>query len=767
MLKQGLNIQTPFILKLSFEAIIEKLEKTALTSPGEEATQTKKLLKEIAQYPELRSGITESWEMIKTEDLVRRLLVGYFPPELTQNEIKAVCIPFVSTIFNLSGRFKKILAEAGQEFDFSIRDLDEHQFYVLSCCIILNEIYGTRLDFGKPMFYDIPTSNGVIRHYRILYNADFLNIYPTENSISLTEDDIDLLTNNYDDLALWKSKFPPNSWILHGFAIMTLYDATVENAVSIFKEKLIDLNAEGFQESMSSIFQSIFRIPDLKIGYTIFNQEENKFNRTSLGGTMKSFIVPNGEDPSADFLCANSYQSLIKDKNYFAISDTSDYLSSNPDSPLANHFLEQGINSFILAPIVKNQIVLGVLEVVSPRTKELNSITAHKLEVVMPFLTDKIDRLMVEIENEIQAFIQDHFTTLHQSVNWKFRLQAKKYLSGLRLQNEQHLEEVVFTNVYPLYGQVDVKGSSETRNLSVQKDLELQLKATVQLLKLIHNLNLGINFEEEINQVNEFILELDKPFQADTEHYINEYLGKNIDQKIRAIQVEEPRTEIQRYFSDQDEETGLFHTYRRKYEKTISKINQKMADVLDNRQEMAQEIFPHYYERFKSDGVEHNLYIGSSIAPQMDFDISKLNKLRFWQLKTICEMENAHQKLLPNLPYPLEVTSLILVFTGTISIRFRMDEKRFDVDGSYNARFEIVKKRIDKACIKNTTERITESGKVTIVYSSPAEQIAYLAYIEELKTESYLTGKIENFEIEDLQGVSGLKGLRVKILRKT
>jgi hypothetical protein len=33
-----------------------------------------------------------------------------------------------------------------------------------------------------------------------------------------------------------------------------------------------------------------------------------------------------------------------------------------------------------------------------------------------------------------------------------------------------------------------------------------------------------------------------------------------------------------------------------------------------------------------------------------------------------------------------------------------MDEKRFDVDGTYNARYEVVKKRIDKNNIKERKE---------------------------------------------------------------
>jgi hypothetical protein len=51
-----------------------------------------------------------------------------------------------------------------------------------------------------------------------------------------------------------------------------------------------------------------------------------------------------------------------------------------------------------------------------------------------------------------------------------------------------------------------------------------------------------------------------------------------------------------------------------------------------------------------------------------------------------------------------------------------MDEKRFDVDGAYNSRYEVIKKRIDKAYIKNTTERITQPGKICIVYSSNEDE---------------------------------------------
>ena len=55
-----------------------------------------------------------------------------------------------------------------------------------------------------------------------------------------------------------------------------------------------------------------------------------------------------------------------------------------------------------------------------------------------------------------------------------------------------------------------------------------------------------------------------------------------------------------------------------------------------------------------------------------------------------------------------------------------MDQKQFDVDGAYNVRYEIVKKRIDKSYIKGTTERLTQAGKIAIVYSNDSDATEYL-----------------------------------------
>src|SRR5690606_4619577 len=129
-----------------------------------------------------------------------------------------------------------------------------------------------------------------------------------------------------------------------------------------------------------------------------------------------------------------------------------------------------------------------------------------------------------------------------------------------------------------------------------------------------------------------------------------------------------------------------------------------------------------------------------------------------------CEMENTYYRFQDQLPITLEVASMVLAFNGSLSLRFRMDEKRFDVDGTYNARYEVVKKRVDKAHIKGTEERITQPGKIAIIYSQKEDEEEYQSYIRFLQSQKLLDYDVENVELEDLQGVTGLKALRVSIL---
>ena len=77
--------------------------------------------------------------------------------------------------------------------------------------------------------------------------------------------------------------------------------------------------------------------------------------------------------------------------------------------------------------------------------------------------------------------------------------------------------------------------------------------------------------------------------------------------------------------------------------------------------------------------------------------------------------------------------------------------------------YEIVKKRIDKALVRGTKERVTQPGQLAIVYSTANEGAEYRRYVDFLQTKGFFAPGMDELELEDLPGISGLKALRVTI----
>lgn len=768
-MKDHFFTESPFKTLISFHKLIESLEEIAVSDIDYRANYAKALLKEIEPFPEFRSGIENLDLIYKNEKLIQNLLADLFPTALTHNEIKAVTIPFQNFSFNYTERLKKIVKEAGVSFDMSISNLNEHQFYIMNCTLILNEHYGQKIDYNNPLFYDIPNQNGIINQYRILYNADFIEITPTATVKKLTQDEIDLLIDNYDNIALWKEKFPVNSWILKGFGIAILFDATIESAISKLKSNLLKPEMEqiSLQNNFESIFRSIFKNSNLRIGLVIYDTEENKFINTSFNedGSSGSFILSEDQELNCENeLLGCSFEKLLETKKPLCISNVEKFALIPGNEKLGNHLLDQNIQSCIFAPIINNNTILGIIELVSTNKRELNSLNARKLDLIIPYLIDTAERHNLDKQHQIDAIIQREYTAIHPSVYWKFRREASKYFETNRQNKDYIFKEIVFKEVYPLYGQIDIQSSSEHRNQTVKEDLKNQVSTLIKILDHRESHSSLVVLEQRKFELKSFLNQLQFPLKADTEQQIQLYIENEIHPILNNRESGFTKEiSVINYFESLDKKSGMFYHSRKKFDNAVSIINKKLASLLDEKQAEAQLIFPHYYERFKTDGIEHNIYIGSSIAPSKTFDILYLHNLRLWQLQIVCEMEMVHHQLKNSLPYELEVASLILVFSSSISIRFRMDEKRFDVDGTYNARYEVVKKRIDKANIKGTKERITAKEKITIVYSHSNEETEYLNYIKFLQFKNILEPTIEQFEVEELQGVSGLKAIRVKV----
>lgn len=763
------NLESPFKLLVSFNKLLKHYEALAESDDEFIAAKARRVLRTADAFPILRDGFSDVSILKERETEIGIILQDSFSPVLSKNEIKTASVPFHDLIFNSSERFKSIINEAGSDFELKIKNMPEDDRYIIACTIILVFCYGFDMNFKRPFYYEIPNAKGIMQFYKILYNADFTEIVPTKNAPKITQNDVDELLDNFDNIELWKEKFPKDSYTFKGFVISNIFNVTDDQSISNIKTTLIGEDkrqSDGFMNDFHEIFRSLLGLKDIKVGFSIYNEEEDIFERV-YGAEMNSFLLNDLESNSCSgTLCCMSYQTLLKDKKFYSVSDVDkSYNLSKGKAPQFKTLSDQNIKSAILAPIANDKGLMGILEIVSEKPKVLNSINANKLNDVMPFIVTAVERSKNEEKNLIEAIIQTECTSIHSSVHWRFEKEARNFIKEQLKGNEPNFNKIAFENIYPLYGQIDIKGSSEARNSATGQDLTIQLNAIKAIIEKAFQLeNLPIH-EQFLYQINNYLEGLEDNFQVDSEQQISAFIKHDIDPvlyHLKAIDIF--KDEVQSYFDSIDDKVEVLYHHRKNYDDTIALINKEMASLLDKKQAEAQAMYPHYFERFKTDGVEHNMYIGESITKEDSFNPIYLYNLRLWQLQVMVEMENAFYLMQSDFPVSLDVASMILVFNQPLSISFRMDEKQFDVDGTYNARYEIVKKRVDKAHIKGTTERVTQKGKISIVYSQKQDEIEYLRYIKFLQSKKYLDNDIEIVELEDLQAVTGLKAIRVSVL---
>ena len=759
----------PMVRVISFNKLLEYYDELLESEDAFLVAKAKRVLDAQAPYPELREGFTDLSLLKKHKAVIAIILEDAFSGILGKNEIKAASLPYDNLIFNASARFKKIIKDAGSNFEIAIRNQQEDIDYIMAAVVVLNFHYGFKLDFSRPYFYDIPDASGVMHHYRILYNAEFLEILPTDKAKELTQEDVDALLENYNNVDLWKEKIPPGSFIAKGFTISNMFDVTAEQSISDIKSSLIandKSRGADFMESLSETFRSFFKLKNIKAGFVKYDLKGDTLQSVDGYGMESALLGDNESGDCEEILCPGSYKAILKDQSYYAISDVDKYFELSGGRAPYKNLKEAGVQSTIFAPIAHNGNLLGVLELYSTNKNELNTVNATKLDDIMPFIVSAVLRSKVEEENRIDAIIQQECTSVHPSVYWRFQEEAilfiKDELKGL----QPTFKEIVFKNVYPLFGQIDIKSSSEARNTAIQTDLIIQLSRIKSILaSALKTKKLPI-YEELVYRVDSHIDDIKETLHTNSEQAIFNFVNEDIVPVLNHLKKADPKVKkaILAYEGKIDMGTDSYYDHRRNYDESVMKINKKLAKVIDKRQEQAQKMFPHYFERYKTDGVEHNMYIGDSIVPDDSFNPIYINNLKLWQLQVMCEMENVHYNLKPKLDIPLDVASMILVYNTSLSVRFRLDEKRFDVDGTYNARYEILKKRIDKSYVKGTDERLTQPGKMVIVYSQRSDELEYLRYIRFLKSKGYFAGKVEIVELQGLQGVSGLKAIRADIL---
>jgi hypothetical protein len=568
-------------------------------------------------------------------------------------------------------------------------------------------------------------------------------------------------------VAWLKEHLPLSAFRFEGITALTVTDITTEYVVESIKELI--LNPERYTKESH-------RLEVLRYLNVLAGNNDVRFGILPL-------IKINGKPVYSDDIgCHSIISELSSDKveteetylrladNFFREPRLILYETLPDPEPGEHYFLETlrrgGIRSYGLVPVYYNNRLAGVLEVSSAKANCLSQQLLSKLEVVIPLLAQLLQHAIDEFEWRIKAIVKENFTSIQPAVEWKFNEVAWQYDRMQQRGKDPVLETVFFKEVYPLYGAIDIRNSTTERNSALRRDLETQFGLLIGALGDLQQVVTLQLVEEMMHQAQKWQAALGGALTTADELNLNAFLKERVGTFLTHFSRSRPdlASLMDPYLAAIDEETGEAFTARRNLEGCIQLINRTINEALERTVPELQDSYPSYFEKFRTDGVEYDLYIGGSIAPDRPFDLLYLRNLRLWQLTSMATIARDTHNLLGEMTNPLMTTQLIFVHSSAIDISFRKDERRFDVEGGYNIRYQVVKKRIDKVHIRETNERLTQPGMIAIIYFNDREAEEYEGYIRYLQEKGLLGGQVEHLELEELQGVSGLRALRVAVL---
>ena len=758
--------------RISFNAFVNFLKERR----REEKTMRVKYLDYVISIFEQRLGgknIIEVEEIGQYGDLLELMYSCIFPAVADERQFAwALGVPVTPIIFYGTDPFydklrdpvthhvKACMVEKGE---LERKKLNWELVYSM----ILQRLYGYEFKSANSVIRSLRDhATGLVNFYRLNIDARFIEVLPRGELPHFDPHFLQSRPGQEESIAWLKQNLPLEAFRFEGISAITVTDITTEYVLESIKG--IILNPE--RQDKDSHLQEVIRYlnvlagtNDVRFGLLPLLKVNGKpvYSEETCHHSVLADMADDREETEETYLC------LVD--NYFQEPRLMLYERIPDPEPGEPFFLETlrrgGVRSYGLLPVYYNNRLAGVLELSARKSDCLSHDLLVRLEIVIPLIAQLLQHTIDEFETRIKAIVKENFTSLQPAVEWKFNEVAWQYDQLQQQGQEPVLEPIFFKGVYPLYGAVDIRNSTMERNGALRRDMEVQFRLlwdTLTSLRQAVNLQL---VEEIMHQTQKWQAALTGALTTADELNLNYFLGDKVGNFLLHFRESRPDlgSLMDPYIAAMDEERGEAFIHRRGLEDSIQLINKTINEALEQTVPELQASYPSYFEKFRTDGVEYDIYIGQSIAPDRPFDLLYLRNLRLWQLASMTKIARGTHELLPQMEVPLLTTQLIFVHSGSIDISFRKDERRFDVEGGYNIRYQVVKKRIDKVRIRDTGERLTQPGKIAIIYFNEREAEEYEGYIRYLQEKGKLELGIERLELEELQGVSGLRALRVGV----
>ncbi|MBI5857929.1 MAG: hypothetical protein HZB42_09835 [Sphingobacteriales bacterium] len=759
-----------FNSRLSFGPLVTALKKNiSVGNPGMQKLYGQ-VVKQFESHPELLQPVTDLSILQPHAELIQELLSAVFPPT-TANFMYGVSLPFKYQTVYASPLFQKLLLKPGTT-EINIpgnevgEDLNNEKLHFAYSLLLKKYLGYSSSETSRSVYPFQHGESGLTRYMELRLDGRFIDVNPVSEMPEIPQSLLDHRTSSLMTLAQLMEKIPLDKFVFDGVTVIRVNDVTEQEVVQKIKNRLLDINAfsdAAIYSELEGFIQSLIGIKDLTIGITPFYKINGHYVYSDLHNT-NSILFRHLQSISDKDEISDYCKVLFRDNNQPLIFETLDQASVGNIQCLQYYFME-GARSIILCPLKYHDGLIGILEIISQNPGQLKPAHISKIETAIPLFTLGMEKSLERLIVQVDTVIKKKFTSVQPAVEWRFTEAALNYIVNKQANENARVEKICFTDVYPLYGAIDIRNSSTERSRSIQLDIIEQLELALKVIKKAQA-DMPFALLQEIEfKINKYIAAASDILQSEEELSIHDFMQGQVASIFNHLHSTQStvRNDIEHYFAALDPQLGMLYHHRKEYEQSISKINDVLAHFIDKEQAAAQKVYPHYFERFMTDGLEFNIHMGQSITPRKKFDEIYLRNMKMWQLTVLTKAARITHKLEDELAHPLRTTQLILAHNQPLSIRFRTEERKFDVDGAYNTRYEIVKKRIDKVHIRETNERLTQPGKIAIVYSQSKDAAEYTEYIEFLQNQNLLKPGIERHDLEELQGVSGLKALRVDV----
>ena len=625
----------PFGTRLSLSHLIDFWERQAGDPSSLHAPSARVIVERLSEAPELRQIIDDRSVLETHRELIDLLMTAMVPAGRDDDYYAIAVEPFGTVPFYESPGWRRLGFGESERFHEHLNiPPDQLLFGKLMWAyeFLLEEWVGVEADLQYAMVMTVRDEEvGLDRHFSLSIDPRFVSVRLVRDIEKPSSEVIARLLAEPTDVDPWTETLPPDAFEFDGMTVITAVDVTPHEVISRLKNDLIEKDSMASPEKVDRLQRRIRNLlgrPELSLGLIAFDRRADVDAIDGARAVGRSLLLCDECAPTCPNRASSHYAAVFRGTDPVIVQDLK---KSRVRTGYEHHLRKHGHRSLLIYPLHVEGKLVGLMELASPRPGDLNAFNARRLVDVVPLFATTLKRNLDELDDRVQALIKRKYTAIHPAVEWRFREAALNYLEqGERGEVSPELDQIVFNDVYPLYGLADIRGSSRIRNEAIREDLREQLQLALDVINAAGQIQPLPALEEVGYLLTQHLDQIESDLRSDDESGVLELLRRDVEPLFGEIETygSDVAERVAAYREALDDDLNIVYRRRKDFEVSVAAINDAISATLDAEEERAQAMFPHFFEKFRTDGVDHNIYVGAQLREDGLFDELYLRNLR-------------------------------------------------------------------------------------------------------------------------------------------